>query len=205
MSRIRSCAPREVASPRTITSGSTRGKNRIIGRSCALSRTRRSWSGGSTERELLCTPRHDLANEDLVFVPAVDVMHGRELAEALPRLAELADDRAVQLHLEYLAGYSIDCSDILIGIRVGTVQVLMRPGSDAYGPRCTDVLVHRSQRQIVGKHLNAAIVAIANVNVSFAVRRDRVRQVHLPRLSPASSDRGRDKAADRKSTRLNSS
>jgi hypothetical protein len=32
-------------------------------------------------------------------------MHGRELAEALPRLAELADDRAVQLHLEYLATF----------------------------------------------------------------------------------------------------
>ena len=67
--------------------------------------------------------------------------------------------------------------------------------ADTDRPGRADVLVHRPQRQVVGEDLDAAVVAIANVDVSGSVGSNRMRQVHLTRLAPARTDRRRDEPA----------
>src|SRR5262245_6137127 len=54
--------------------------------------------------DLLCAPARDLRHVQLVGVATVDAVHGAELFQRLPPLAELADDAAVELHLVDLAG-----------------------------------------------------------------------------------------------------
>src|SRR5262245_42142725 len=54
--------------------------------------------------DLLRAPVVDFRGVDSVRVAAVHLVDGRELAGRLAALAELADDRAVELHLVDLAG-----------------------------------------------------------------------------------------------------
>src|SRR5262245_6084864 len=56
------------------------------------------------ENEFLNAPRGDFRDVELVRVAAVDLVHAAELLQVLPRLAEPADDRAVELHLVDLTG-----------------------------------------------------------------------------------------------------
>ena len=73
--------------------------------SLTVSRRYRVDDGVTGLSRIFCT-RHAVISDDdqLVRVAAVDRVHGAELAELLAWLAELADDRAVQLHLVDLAG-----------------------------------------------------------------------------------------------------
>src|SRR6476660_389657 len=56
------------------------------------------------EQNLLHAPVGDLGDEEFVGVAAVDLVHGTELLQRLSGLAELAENRAVELHLVDLAG-----------------------------------------------------------------------------------------------------
>src|SRR5262245_60216886 len=57
-----------------------------------------------TQDDFLRAPRGDFRHEQLIRIPAVDLVHRAELPETLPGLAEFADDRAVQFHFVDLAG-----------------------------------------------------------------------------------------------------
>src|SRR5215208_1466132 len=56
------------------------------------------------EQDLLRAPVIDFCDEERVGVAAVDLVYRRELARRLAGLAELADDRAIELHLVDFAG-----------------------------------------------------------------------------------------------------
>src|SRR5215831_1672240 len=65
----------------------------------SIGRFRRLW----TKQNLLHSPGRDFRDEQLVRVAAIDLMNGAEFLQRFARLPELADDRAVELHLVDLA------------------------------------------------------------------------------------------------------
>src|SRR3989442_545506 len=67
--------------------------------------------------DLLHAPRRDFGDEELVRVPAVDLVDRAELLELFARFAELADDRPVQLHLVDFAGDVPELRVAVIGKR----------------------------------------------------------------------------------------
>src|SRR2546428_618967 len=79
------------------------------------------------ERELLHAPRGDFRHEQIAVALAVHRVHGPELAQLLAGPAELAEDRAVELHLVDLAGHRGDVRVVVVRVRVGAVEILMRP------------------------------------------------------------------------------
>ena len=138
-----------------------------------------------TQHDLLDPPGGDFRHEQLVRVAAVDLVHRAELAELLAGLAELADDRAVELHLVDLAGDVAILRQPVVGNRVRDEQILMRARRDADRPRVADVVVDRLDVQVVVEDLDARVAAIADVDVSLRIHRHRVRQVELPGLVAA--------------------
>ncbi len=68
-----------------------------------------------------------------------------------------------------------------VGIRVRREQILMRPRRDADRPRVADVRVHGLQRHVVVQNHDAAVAAVADVDVALRVDGDRVRRVELIR------------------------
>ena len=59
-----------------------------------------------------------------------------------------------------------------IGVGVRREQILMRAGRYAHGPRVPHVGVHRLERQIVVEHHDAAVAAIADVDIPLRVSGD---------------------------------
>ena len=72
------------------------------------------------EHELLHAPGFDLADDDLVGVAAIHHVDHLEAAELLAGMAELADDRAVQLHLVDLAGDRPAARQVAVGLELET-------------------------------------------------------------------------------------
>ena len=140
---------------------------------------------GAFEDDLLRAPGRDLGHEELVRIAAVDLVDGAELSESLAGLAELADDRAVELHLVDLAGDRPRRGRVAVRVGVRDEQVLVRPRRDADRPRVADVVVDGPQHQVVVEHLHARVAAIGDVDVALRVGRDRVRRVHLARRRSA--------------------
>src|SRR5690606_26526495 len=97
--------------------------------------------GRRIEYELLESPLRALTRQDFVRHAAVDPVHRRELPLLLAGHAELADHRAVEPHLEDLARDLVDLRDLAVGVRVGRVEILVRP--DAERPGRADVVEHR--------------------------------------------------------------
>ncbi len=91
------------------------------------------------KNDFLHAPAGDLRDEQLVGVAAVDFVHRAELLQRFARLAELADDRAVELHLVDLAGLRRRPRVAVVGHRVRDEQVLMRTRRDADRPRIADL------------------------------------------------------------------
>src|SRR5204862_502841 len=56
-----------------------------------------------TQHDLLNAPGGDLCDEQLVRIPALDLVHSAELAPLLAALADLSNHPAVQVHLVDLA------------------------------------------------------------------------------------------------------
>src|SRR6266481_978378 len=82
--------------------------------------------GVRLQDELLHAPGFDLADDDLVRIAAIHHVDHLEAAEFLAGMAELADDRAVELHLVDLASDRPCARAIAVGIGVGGEQVLVR-------------------------------------------------------------------------------
>src|SRR6267143_7051664 len=72
------------------------------------------------QHQLLHAPVGELADENPVRIPAVDLVNRPELLHLLAALAEAPDDLAVQLHLVDLA--VVEVAD---RVRVGAEEVLM--------------------------------------------------------------------------------
>src|ERR1700730_2931922 len=88
-----------------------------------------------TKDDLLRTPGGDLGDIELVRVPAVELVDRAELLRGVAGLAELPEDRAVELHLVDLAGGVARPRGAAVGERIRDEQVLMRPPRDAKRPR----------------------------------------------------------------------
>ena len=107
-SREPAAAPR--ATPRAATQRELRCRHRmrIVRFMCASSPTARPTAVGcgfGALRMIFCARQAEISDTNSSFgVAAVDLVDRAELAQALAGLAELADDRAVQLHLVDLAG-----------------------------------------------------------------------------------------------------
>src|SRR6185436_7053425 len=91
--------------------------------------------------QLLHAPRFNLADDDLVRVAAVHHVDHLEAAELLARMAELAEHRAIELHLVDLSGVGPRTLRIAVRIRVRREHVLMRAGRNAYAPAGASVRV----------------------------------------------------------------
>src|SRR5581483_8003579 len=98
-----------------------------------------------------------------VGVPAIDAVHGAELSEGLPRLAEAAEDGPVKLHLVDLAGVRRGPRVVAVGRRVRDEEVLMRTRGDADRPRTADGVVDGLEIQILVPDLHARIATNTNV------------------------------------------
>src|ERR1700730_10854119 len=131
---------------------------------------------GRVQGEFLHSPVGDLSYVELVGVAAIDLVHRAELLQQLAGPAELAEDLSVQLHL-------VDFTVFHVGgaVGVGTEEILMRPWGDANRPRGAHVEVLRFELSVVIEYLNAAIAAIAYVNVALRVGGDGVRGIELAR------------------------
>src|SRR5437867_744199 len=140
------------------------------------------------ENDLLYSPGRDFGNDQFVLIPAIDRMDRAEFSKLFPGLAELTDDGAVQFHLVNLAADGHQARVVIVGIRIRTVQILVRAGTDANGPRCADVIVNFDEVQIAVEYLNTPVPAVRDVNISFGVGRDRARRVHLSRLRSTRTD-----------------
>src|ERR1700681_217912 len=126
------------------------------------------------KNDLLRTPGGNLGRIDLVRVPAVELVDRAELLRRVAGLAELPEDRAVELHLVDLAGGVPRRRRAAVGPRIGDEQVLMRPARDADRPRVADVVVDGLQVEVVVEDLNARVAAISDVHIALSVDRDRV-------------------------------
>src|SRR5881409_1273474 len=115
-------------------------------------------------------------------------MDRAEFSKLLPGLAELTDDGTVQFHLVNLAADGHQARVVIVGIRIRTVQILVRARTDANGPRCADIIVNFDEIQIAVEYLNTPVPAVRDVNISFGVGSDRVWRVHLSRLRATRAD-----------------
>src|ERR1019366_3580604 len=139
-----------------------------------------SWPPHRMQGQLLYPPRRDFAHQQFVLVPAVDLVYRAELAQLFARVPEPAEDRSVELHLVDLAGHRLDLRVVVVRIRVGAVEILMRPGRDAHGPRRAHVVVNGLEIEVVVEDLHAAVAAVAHVNVALGIQGDGMRQIQLP-------------------------
>src|SRR5580765_1704060 len=155
-------------------------RNSIFFMRCPLA-SRRRFAGLRMKNDFLGAPCRDFRNVELIGIAAVDFVHRAELLQGFARLAELADDRAVELHLVDLAGLRRRPRVAVIRHRIRDEQVLMRTWRDADCPGIADSVVNRLRIQIVVPHLNARVAAIADVDVALSVHRHRVRQSQLSR------------------------
>src|SRR5204862_2729096 len=129
----------------------TRGPERPEGRPRATTSTGSAVS--SFEHQLLHAPRFNFADDDLVRVAAVHHVDHLEAAEFLAWMAELAEHRAIELHLVDLAGVGPRALRIAVRVRVRREHVLMRPGRDAHAPPGAEVRVLLHRLEIVVEFL----------------------------------------------------
>ena len=67
----------------------------------------------------------DFGGQDFVWDAAIDAVHRAELSLLFAGDAELADDLAVQLHLEDLAGDLVQRRVLVVRVGVGGVEILV--------------------------------------------------------------------------------
>src|SRR6266850_139490 len=122
--------------------------------------------------DLLCAPRRNFRDKQLIRVATVDFVNGLELAKILARLAELSDDAAVEFHLVDFAGDLPGRCRIGIRVRVRRVKVLVRARRNAYRPGAAHVGIHRLELEVVVQDHDAGVAAIGHVDVALRVRCD---------------------------------
>src|SRR5437660_8046543 len=82
------------------------------------------------QQDLLHAPSGDLADHDLVVISAIHGMDRAKFLQLLARLAEFAYNRPIQLHLVNFAAHLERVRIVVVRVRVRTVKILMRSGSD---------------------------------------------------------------------------
>jgi hypothetical protein len=89
-----------------------------------------SWldRGGRLQHQLLHAPRFDFGNDDLVGIAAVHHVYHLEATKLLSSVAELPDDRSVQLHLVDLARDVPRSRRVAIRVGIRAEQILVRAG-----------------------------------------------------------------------------
>src|SRR4029078_2721435 len=144
-------------------------------------------SGGGVQDEFLQAPFDDFGGQNLVWNPAIDAMHRAELSLLFARDAELAQDRAVEFHLEDLPTGLVQLGGLVVMVGIGGVEILgSRSGRDAQRPGRADVVERGLVIQIVVEHHDALVAAAAPVDIALGIHDDGMQQVELagPR-SPA--------------------
>ena len=134
-------------------------------------------SGSWLQDEFLHAPLSELARQNFIGDGAIQSVHRAELSLLFAGDAELADDLAVQLHLEDLAG---DLSTAVFWLRVGVggVEYWCGPG-DTQGPGGADVVVHGLVVQVVVEHHDALVAAAAAVDIALGIHGDGMQQGEL--------------------------
>src|SRR5262245_13250564 len=132
------------------------------------------------ERELLHAPAAKLSHPQLVVDAAVDRVGDVELLRQLPRPSESAHQLPVQIELVDLSVHV----EVEQRVRIGAVEELPRPASDAERRWRPDVQKLRLEVAVAVEHLNAPVALIGDVDVSLRVDRDPVRRVELAWLQP---------------------
>src|ERR1035437_9440160 len=128
----------------------------------------------------LYPPVGDFADYQLVRIAAIDLVDGAEFLKQLPRGAELAEHRAVQLQpVDFTAFHGIGF------VGVGAIQILVRPGRDADRPRGAYIGDLALKAALVIEDLNPAVAAIRYVHVAARIDGDGERQVELALSRPA--------------------
>src|SRR5258706_4991165 len=133
--------------------------------------------GRAAQDEFLHAPGFDLADDDLVGISAIHHVNPLEARRQLAGMAELADHRAVQLHLVDLAADFPAARGIAVGIGIGNEQILMRSLGDAVGPGAAILVVGGLPFQIVVQHDVAGVAAVGDIDIAGMVHLQAVRQV----------------------------
>ena len=97
-------------------------------------------------------------------------------------MAELADDRPIELHLVDLAGDRPGARQVAVGIGVGDEQVLMRALRHAGGPADADVVIRGLRLQVVVENLIAEVGAVGDIDVALTIDLETVRKRELAGL-----------------------
>src|SRR5579883_3040534 len=115
-------------------------------------------------------------NNVLICLRAIDFVDPTKCADNPARLAELAQDVAVQIELVKPAFETISAVKNLVG-----------SGCNADCPRTANVSPLLQERAVVVKDLDAAIFAVAHVDVIVVVDCDRVGSMELSRRGSSCS------------------
>ena len=106
-------------------------------------------------------------------------VHRAELSLLFAGDPELAEDGAVQLHLEDLAGDLVYLGVVGVRVGIGRVEILVRAGGDAHGPGRADVVVGGLVIQVVVEHHDALVAAAAPVDISLGIHDHGMQQGEL--------------------------
>src|SRR5215510_14901609 len=91
-------------------------------------RRRRAYrcAGCRLQHQLLYAPRLDLGDDDLIRIAAIEHVNDLEPAQPFAGVAELPDDRPIELHLVDLTGDVPRAGRVAVRVRVRAEDVLMR-------------------------------------------------------------------------------
>src|SRR6185436_11947886 len=108
ISGIVSCARSETGATARAASRATLIARFMVGSSRSARGAGGRLARDRLEHDLLGAPGGDLDDHELVGIAAVHRVHGAELTQLLPGLAELTDDGAVEFHLVDLAAHRVE-------------------------------------------------------------------------------------------------
>src|SRR4029453_6850413 len=146
-------------------------------------------SGSGVQDEFLQGPFDDFGGQNLVWNPAIDAVHRAELSLLFAGNAELAEDRAVEFHLEDLATRLVQLGVLVVRVGIGGVEILVtRSWSDAQRPGSADVVEHGLVIQVVVEHHDALVATAAPVDIALGIHGDGMRQVERAGPRSATAD-----------------
>src|SRR3989442_14511527 len=147
--------------------------------SCARCRClRRRW----LQDEFLHAPGFDFPDDDLVWIAAIHHVDDLEPAVFLARMAELTNDRPIQLQLVDLPSDVPRARRIAIRVGVGGEHVLMRALRNANGPTDAEVVIDLLRLEVVVEDLIPDVGAVGYPDVALPVDLKPMRQVKLTRF-----------------------
>src|SRR5579872_3163376 len=131
------------------------------------------------EQKFLHSPTGDLANQEIVLISAVNSMYGAKFLQLLAGFAEFAQNSPVQFHLINFAGDVKGVRIVVVRVRVGTVEILVRTRRDTNGPGRSDIVVNGLHSEIIAQDLNPPVSSIRHIDVAVRVGLNGMRSVEL--------------------------